>query len=359
MDSTNDEDDGSGTTDLDVVICSNSSTAVAGLSIALASAVTVCAFFALLVTALFLRKYRFHVQRLVMYLNSAILLQGISTLMSGIAVLLITLSSNESTNSALCMATAYLFNTSLGMEIILIGWITLDILLMAGFSLFTNKRMEVIQLLTATLVPLSLMWIPLLFGNYSVIDGRCDIITHDLTSCTKDSTGFYLFLLLRLLPGAVLLVVVFAMYIAVFFLLRRSSRRHCGTDYNKMNEIAKLRRKVRVLVGYPVIYMTFYLLPSLLQFTLEYALPFTEGVDANVRITSVVFVTITQSIGAVLISVALVFDKETAQRLRHCNQLSFWKNMVNARDRGETLAIPYVSMGDSLQNGSCQTSTNA
>ena len=354
--------DGDETWTTDLFACSNSSIAfsqaMAGLSIALASAVIVFSSLALLVTAGFLKKYHFHVQRLVMYLNSAVVLQGVSTLASGIAVIHIITSNNEDTNNSLCVASAYLFNFSLGMEIILIGWITLDILLMAGFSLFTNKKMEVIQLLTAMLVPMSVVWIPILWGNYNVIDGRCDIVTHDQVNCTKDLSGFTLFLLLRLLPCSILLVVAFTMYIVIFFLLRRSSRSHCTTDYNKIEEVARLQRKVRVLVGYPVIYMAFYLVPSLLQFILEYALPFDEVMEVNVSNAFVAIVVLMQNIGAILISVAFLFDKETSKRLCQCNQLGFWKNVMNSRDRGETVAIPYVSLSDSLHSGSRQTSTH-
>ena len=335
--------------------CSDSSIAfvhsVAILSIVLASAVTVFSFLALLVTTACLKKYRFHVQRLVMYLNSAVFVQGFSTLASGIAVLLVTASNSDHANSSLCMASAYLFNFSLWMEIILIGWITLDILLMAGFSLFTNKKMEAIQFLTAVLVPMLVVWIPFLFGTYSMIDGRCDIVTHSHTTCDHDYVGFMFFLLFRLTPISILLVAVFVMYIITFCILRRS-RRHNMADYNRREEVAILRRKIGVLVSYPVLYMLFYLLPSLLRFILEYVLPFKEVIDTSPRIAFVVLVTIMQNVGAILISVAFMFDKDTAKRL--CQ----WKNWRNSRERAKTLAISYISTGDSVHNKNCPTSTH-
>lgn len=350
--------DGSGAPDL--VLCSNGTIAIfmvgAGLNSALASVVTVCAFLSLLVTAVFLKKYRFHVQRLVMYLNGCIFLQGISSILDGVAVILITVSTSGDTNSLLCMASAYLFNHSLWMEVIMIWWITLDLLLMAVFSLFTNRKMELIQLATAMLIPMSILWVPFLFDSYGIIDGRCDLITLDTLNCSSTSDGFTVFLLFRLLPFFLLLVVIFAMYIIIFCQLHKSRNKHRGMDNNSMGEVTKLRGKVRVLIGYPVIYAFFYLLPSFLQFTVEYSLS-VSSMDTSSRLSVVLIVTIMQNVGAILISISFTFDRETCRHLRRYNIAGFWKNRMSSRGRVETMLIPYVSWGDSL-HGNCEATTN-
>lgn len=334
---------GFGNSSSESFLCFNQSLAVVQavsiINIALACVVTATSFTAIIILGFYLKKYRFHVQRLVLYITLTVFLRGLSSILNGISVLLLV--ATEQNNSDFCRANGLIINSSLWTELILIWWVTIDLLLMVVFSLFTNKKMEVIQLLSSFVLPPLVLWVPLMFDSYGFSDGICGIHPPDYDDCTHSKTGYIMFVIFRLVPFTMLLVLIGSMYGAVLAVLKKRERRSHGIDPKSSAEWINLYKRVRALAVYPMLAFLLILLPSVVQFTVQQVCHLTVS-----RIWLTLITIVTQNCGGVLVSLAFIFDGETRQHLRHsCSmRLCFTK-----RARVDTLQSPYVSWSDSLK----------
>ena len=165
-----------------------------------------------------LNKHRVHMQRLVLYVTFAVLLQGVSSITNGVTVLL--LLADDQSYRDLCQATGFIGTCILWTELILIWWITVELLLVVVFSLFTTWKMEVIQIVTAFAIPPLLLWIPLKFDGYGFNDGICRIQTLDYDSCVENTAGYVTLVVVHLLPLSTLLLFIGTLYCATFAVLK-------------------------------------------------------------------------------------------------------------------------------------------
>lgn len=208
------------------------------------------------------KKYRFFVQRLVLYISLAAMLFVLVDAIRNVDYF----PQNEATERY-CMAIGFMSQYAHWAMLMAMCMLTLDILLRLRLDTpdknEATKQFEFFYIAVIVFVPLALNWIPFVFGAYGKAGDWCWIRdTHGPPNCTTWYTGVVLQFTLWWGPFVFLSLSLVVSYVAIIIKLQVEKRRWQG-QYNPEEQIIRknLRKEVRSLVWFPIIFIIFVLFP--------------------------------------------------------------------------------------------------
>ena len=207
----------------------------------------------------FLKKHQLHTNRLVMYLNVGILIQGVVSALGFNSI--IAGDDLSFYSSSYCSALGFLNNYAVLIQLVVIEWIMIDVFLKTALDLYTKKAFEIIQVCSAFLGPALILWIPLLPGirAYGSHEGLCDIKLVNYTDCTRHNPGFIVSLVACLIQVVALAFSIFLYAITINKLKVEQKEKKCESvcQTHIQHEIDQLRKRTHRLLFYPVVFFIF------------------------------------------------------------------------------------------------------
>ncbi len=219
-----------------------------------------CALVICLIVAL--KKYRFFVQRLVLYLCISALLNSFSIVLrfQRAAQLLPNNAGNTGSLHILCVITAFIDQTTAWAETIAICCITFNLLMTAVFNKDT-ERFGLVYAFLILIFPLMFNWIPFLQNTYGEAGAWCWISNLD-ENCNEILFGVYARLLLWFVPSTTILIIVILVYVFIVIWVTRQRQKWVGKfDSETERKKANLQKEVLPLMLYPFGYLLINLFP--------------------------------------------------------------------------------------------------
>ena len=230
--------------------------------VAMASAVA--AFFSLLaacfviIVMVFLRKWPFFSQRLILYLAIATILTSMSTILHRVDY------NNEKSDFYVifCQIGGFLEQVT--------SWIFLNANSCITFYLFANvvlrvktERFEVIYGLYIFVFPFLFNWIPFIYSAFGRSGAWCWIRSRDSPTCDDFAFGKILIFALWFIPLYLTLFTLLVAYAIIIYKLHQISKEWTGKTTNSNEEFQKMVRKdVLPLMAYPLIYLVLCIFPT-------------------------------------------------------------------------------------------------
>ena len=197
-----------------------------------------------------LKKHYFFIQRLVLYLSLAALVNSLS-----IVLRLYRIGYQEDSKAlrVLCIAAAFIDQTSMWSLFMAFTAITFTLLMTVAFQKNT-ARLEGVYLILILLLPLVFNWIPFIYETYGQSGAWCWIrnLNYD-NNCTEHNFGTYLQYILWYVPAYLLLGTLVLVYVVIIVCVLRqkySWSMKYDTETNKLQE--KLHEEVLPLLFYPI-----------------------------------------------------------------------------------------------------------
>lgn len=209
-----------------------------------------------------LKKYLFFVQRLILYLCFASLVNSFAILLrfQQIKDLLPQVDRKSDGLHILCVITAFIDQTSAWAQTIAICCITLNLLLNAVFKKDTEK-LELFYIGFIAVFPLVLNWIPFLHNTYGEAGAWCWIRNTD-EDCNRLEFGNYLQLFLWYVPSTILLVAVILVYFFIIIWVSRQRHKWAGRfDPETERKKEDIQKEVIPLLFYPLGYLIINIFP--------------------------------------------------------------------------------------------------
>lgn len=317
---------------------------ITGLSIFTGILTVICGIIVLTVLILF-KKYHFHGQRLIMYLNVCVIIQGIVSATNVNTLLPEAVNLEAIQDSTLCSVYGFLNNYAIHIQLFMIWWITIDIFLLSVFRIHVSNKFEMVQIFTTFFLPLTFLWIPLVpqINQYGPDGPICDIQIIDYSSCERIYTGAATVVVLRLIPLVLSMITIISLYIIVILKLKKERNQYKGVyDPSHQKEVDDLIKRTRVLLAYPIIYFLFSI-PNVIKHFSEFF---------NNEQTLIAFFALSvlaSNLRGIAISLAFTFDCVTLGRLKTLNMISLWHSQRNsAIINSYADSNLYLSYGDSL-----------
>lgn len=299
----------------------------------------------LLVCLTYLKKYQFHTQRLVMYLNVTIVIEGLSS-MTQVYPFLNTATRESSIALDYCIASGVVYEYSMLIQLFVILWIGLDMFLTAVFhrDFFPSWKFELVQIISIILTPLFLIWIPFYLNKYGSTGAVCEVTYTIMTTCTIDIVGTILTFAINFAPKVISLVVVIVLYIIMNIKLHQEKNRYSGIyDPHSRDEVETLTKEVRILQAYPLLYFMFEVFP--IVYTIVEVNHYHDEVSLVLQGLSIIGL----NIQGVVLSLAYAIDSRTCSRMGVSLRKIFGHRGSARSDIIATLsAPPNESSGDSL-----------
>ena len=317
---------------------------ITGLSIFTGVLTVICGIIVLTVLILF-KKYHFHNQRLIMYLNVCVIIQGIVSATNVNTLLPAAVDLEAIQDSTLCSVYGFLNNYAIYIQLLMIWWITIDIFLLSVFRIHVSNKFEMVQIFTTFFLPLTFLWIPLLsqINQYGPDGPICDIQIIDYSSCERIHTGTVTWVVLRLIPLVLSMITIISLYIIVIVKLKKERNQYKGVyDPSHQKEVDDLIKRTRVLLAYPIIYFLFSI-PNVIKH-------FSEFFNNEQEFIAFFALSVLASnLRGAAISLAFTFDCATLGRLKTLNMISLWHSQRNsAIINSYADSNLYMSYGDSL-----------
>lgn len=262
----------------------------------------------LLLFKLYLKKHQFHPQRLVMWLILIVIIQGITSAININSFFSPTI---QNTTSALsyCAFCGFAQLYSLYLEFLIILWIVIDMFLMAVFHFYASKHFETVQVSSTFLLPLLLVWIPLVNSRYGNTGPICSIRYVDLATCDRDLIGYYYLIFIQFAPQAITATAMFILYLITHAKLKRERTRYKGIyDPKSKTEVEYLIKKFRTLQAYPVIYFVFSI-SSVVFAIVEFTKP--ETIHPILQTLAI----LSNNLQGVAIALAFTIESKTCSRM--------------------------------------------
>lgn len=296
-----------------------------------AGGISVLVSLTLILCLIYLKKYHFHPQRLVMYLNITICFHGLTSVLQFHPLIV----SNVSENTGYCKFIGVLGVYSEHLQLFIVTWIVVDMFVMSSFQFYARRAFEVLEVLTTLIVPLLYVWVPLPLDMYGPTGALCEITYVNIRECQEEQNGVILIVFLCFVPQFLALFLVIGFYIASHVNLHREKQKYTGIyDPQERPRIEELMKKLRVLQAYPFIYFAFELV------VIVYII-----VDINVvrnlhpYIQSIPIVAL--NIQGLALSLAYIFDSRTCTRIA----LSFRYKVAAIRSNRSDSIITYNASG--------------
>ena len=299
----------------------------------------------LLLFMLYLRKYHFHPQRLIMYLNVTVIIQGFASVIN---INTFFTSELQDTLEVInyCSFCGFIEQYSLYLQLLIILWIITDLFLMAVFHFYASSKFEIIQVLSTLLLPLILVWVPLINGSYGNTGPMCNIKYVDMDSCQTDKVGYYFLIFIRFVPQGVSMVYILVLYLLTLLRLQREKHHYKGIyDPHHIKDVQELMRKFRALQAYPVIYFMFTIFGVVFA-----AVEFNQPQTIHPYLQTLAILSV--NLQGIAIALAYVIESKTCSRMyiacRKCCISKGNKSLRSASIHTYYTQSMYVSYTDSL-----------
>ena len=303
-----------------------------------------------LIILFILKKYHLHNQRLKMYLNVFVIIQGVLS-----AVNVHNFFDEESTQNTYCIVYGLFHNYAIYIQHFMIWWITIDLFRLAVFRIYdVSNKFEVLQIVTTLFFPITFLWIPLvpqinqLLVKYGPDGPICDMQIFDYSNCERILPGG---LILRLIPLLLFLITFVSLYILTIYKLRNQCNQYEGIyDPSHRKEAEDSIKRMRIVMLFPIVYILFFI-PEVIR---NFVLYFSEK-QTNTAVLSAIYIIVANFRG-IFVSVAFVFDRETCGRLKASNMRGAFKrnSLLNSYANSNL----YVNYSDSLQHQRTQIKEN-
>lgn len=265
-----------------------------------------------LLMMVFLKKHRSHTHRLIMYLNIGIMIQGLISTLGFNSII----AGNDLSlyYSNYCSVLGFLNNYAIFVQLVLIGWIMIDVFLKTALDLYTKTAFEVIQVCSAFLGPLLFLWIPLVpaIKAYGGQGALCDIKILNYNNCTQHKAGFVVSTVVCVVQivALVVSVILYAITISRLNVQQKESKSESVCQSHIKHEIDKLRKRTHKLVFFPVIFFIFSL-PGWIEVYLQYSIQ--EYVPAFQMLLIIQIICL--NLRGIVISVTFCFTTDICTRM--------------------------------------------
>ncbi len=255
------------------------------------------------------RKYYFHTQRIILYLNIAAFLNSFSIVLR---VQRIWYESDSEALKGFCIATAAFDNTTAWCELIAIACITVDLFVKALFRKETYK-LEKLYFFMIFIFPLTFNWIPFIHFAYGDAGAWCWIRSEDPDTCKRFTFGNYLRFAIWYIPLYIILIVLIAIYVAIICRLRQIRSDYSG-PYNPESEQLQqqMKKEIKPLLWYPVIYFILNIFPLINRIH--------DTFDSDPNLVLWILHAVFSPLQGGFIALAYTLDMETLKRLK-CAEL--------------------------------------
>ena len=314
------------------------------MNIATGAAVTLCAISVLIVLFL-LKKYHCHNQRLIMYLNVFVIIQGVLSVVN-----VHNFFDEKSTQNTFCHVYGLFHNYAIYIQHFMIWWITIDLFLLAVFRIYVSNKFEVLQIVTTLFLPFTFLWVPLVPQNqvkYGPDGPICDMQIFDYSNCEKILSGG---LIIRLIPLLLFLITFVSLYIITIIKLRNQCNQYEGI-YNPSHrkEAEDSIKRMRIVMLFPIVYILFFI-PEVIRNFVVYV-----SEKQTYTVLSAIYIIVANFRG-IFVSVAFVFDPETCNRLKASKMRCVFKrnSLLNSYANSNL----YVNYSDSLRHQRTQIKEN-
>lgn len=229
--------------------------AVAVLS-ACMGAVSVVASVLVIIGILVSKKYLFFIQRLILYLSVAVLVDALTVVLR-----LQQLGRLSGHNyHALCVFTGFASQTTSWSVLISVCCITCC-LLQNVLLLRSVEKLEKVYVFLIFVFPLLFNWVPFIEHSYGEAGVWCWIRNKD-SNCESFSFGNYLRFIFWYIPLYVVLLLLIVTYLFIIFWIQRLQKRWDGKfDPESKMKREKMYKEFRPLVWYPLIYLVLNIFP--------------------------------------------------------------------------------------------------
>ena len=217
---------------------------------------------AVILVIVIFKKYNFFIQRLILYLCIAAALNSVSIVLRFSQI---TQHSEDENLHRLCIATAFIDQTTLWSLNIAFCCMTFNMLITVVFNRSTN-RLELGYIFLIFVLPITYNWIPFLHESYGEAGAWCWItsVNHHDPNCTVLKFGMYLQYALWYVPHYILLGILLVGYIVVVIVVIRKTQKWKGLYSTEIEtEIQKehLKEMVMPLIFYPIGFFILNLFP--------------------------------------------------------------------------------------------------
>lgn len=270
---------------------------------------------------LFFKKWQFLVQRLILYLSIATLLQGISSMIHRVDYV-----ETDTAKMGFCVFSGFFEQHSGWMQLSAVTCITVHLFLCAVVKVRLEK-LEPVYVVIIFLLPLGFNWIPFIQLAYGRAGAWC-WIRSDNDNCAPFAFGKVLRLVLWYVPLYVILIILIILYIVILIKVHRARRHWVGSyDPNSERLKAQMEEEVAPIVWYPLIYLVLNLIPFINRIH-----NFAQPDDPNLVLWYLHALTYPLTGG--FIALAFTLDPKTRKRLR----LASFKAMANEWCHGKDIA---------------------
>lgn len=280
---------------------------------AVAIVAAVSAFFSLLACCFVLfiiilfKKWKFFEQRLILYLN-------ITAMLESIAVIIHRVDYNNETSAfykGWCVFAGFFENNTSWMLLLAVVIITVHLFVLVVFDKRTNK-LEPLHIFIIFIFPILFNWIGFIELAYGKAGAWCWIRSEN-DDCTPFKYGEVLRFVDWYVPLYVILIILIVLYIIIIVKVQCTGRKWRGQyDPNKEPMIKQMRKEVRPLIWYPLIYFILNIIPFINRIH-NLVRP------NNPELVLWVLTALTYPLTGGLIAIAFTLDPETLRRLKWAN----------------------------------------
>lgn len=205
------------------------------------------------------KKYLFFIQRLILYLGVAVLLDALTVVLR-LQQLGKLSGQNVDHYHALCVFTGFASQTTSWSVLISICCITCC-LLQNVLLLRSVEKLETVYVFLIFVFPLLFNWVPFIKDSYGEAGVWCWIRNKD-DNCKSFLFGNYLRFIFWYIPLYVLLFLLIITYVVIIFWIQRLRKRWDGKfDPESKMKREKMRKEFRPLIWYPLIYLILNIFP--------------------------------------------------------------------------------------------------
>lgn len=197
---------------------------------------------------MFFQKWRFLVQRLILYLAVTTLLQGIAAMLHRVDYV-----ENDPDKMRFCVFAGFFEQQAAWMQLNAVTCITAHLFLCAVVRV-TLEKLEPLYVFTIFLLPFLFNWIPFIDLAYGKAGAWCWI--RDNTNCTPFEFGIALRFVLWYVPLYLILITLVILYVIILIKVHRNRKRWVGSyDPNSDRVRGQIQEEVIPLIWYPLIYL--------------------------------------------------------------------------------------------------------
>ena len=282
-------------------------TGIRGLSGAVSFLASLLVIFLIIV----FRKYTFYIQRLILYLGVASVLNGLS---KALQVAYSHPTSDFGKNY--CTIAAFLDQLSDWSVFLATLIITIHLYMKAVHN--KTVKLEILSLIIIFVVPITFNWIPFINRTYGPAGPWCWILLNKPKDCSRSTFGHALRITLWFVPSNLILAVIIILYVVMLISLRRQKHQY-KCQYNPEHELNYQMKvkEVRLLIWYPILLLLVET-PAMVSRTIEiitdnqknyYFLWFLQAIFTPIH--------------GGLVCLAYALDPETRVRISRCS----WRNI--------------------------------